>query len=332
MLHKNAAGEPVGLITNIQRYTIHDGPGIRTEIFFKGCTLHCQWCSNPETINPKRELGIYPSKCMEEAKCSWCVKACPEGKNLIKFDEEGLISLIEKNSGCADCMKCADECPNHAIKSWGEEKTLKELMKVIKSDESFYRRTGGGVTLNGGEVLLQWEFARDLLKACKEAGINTCVETALCVPTEHMEAVYEYTDLVITDIKHMDADTHKKLTGKSNELILKNIKRTVEMGKKLVVRTPVIHGVNNDEENIRKTGEFIKNELGGRIVAYQLLPYRRMGTEKYDSLRIPYPFEDYKAPEREVWEQNLLDLAEILCNEYGLPAVAGSAGKLDVSL
>ena len=95
MLHKNAAGEPVGLITNIQRYTIHDGPGIRTEIFFKGCTLHCQWCSNPETINPKRELGIYPSKCMEEAKCSWCVKACPEGKNLIKFDEAGLISLIE---------------------------------------------------------------------------------------------------------------------------------------------------------------------------------------------------------------------------------------------
>ena len=332
MLHKNAAGEPVGLITNIQRYTIHDGPGIRTEIFFKGCTMHCLWCSNPETISPKRELGIYPSKCMTEGKCSWCVKACPRGKDLIKFDAEGLVSFIEKDENCADCMKCSDECPNLAIKSWGEEKTLKELMRVIKSDESFYRRTGGGVTLNGGEVLLQWEFARELLKACKDAGINTCVETALCVPTEHMEAVYEYTDLVITDIKHMAPETHKKLTGKSNELILKNIKRTVELGKKLVIRTPVIHGYNNDEENIRKTGEFIKNELLGKIVAYQLLPYRRMGTEKYESLRKPYPFEDYKAPEREVWEQDLLKLAEILRNEFDLPAVAGSSGKLDVEL
>lgn len=332
MLHKNAAGESVGIITNIQRYTIHDGPGIRTEIFFKGCTMKCLWCSNPETINPKRELGIYPSKCMTEDKCSWCVKACPEGKNLIKFDEEGLVSFIKKDDGCSECMKCTDECPNHAIKSWGEEKTLKELMKVIKSDESFYRRTGGGVTLNGGEVLLQWEFARELLKACKEDGINTCVETALCVPTEHMDAVYEYADLIITDIKHMDPEIHKKLTGRSNELILRNIKRTVEMGKKLVIRTPVVCGYNNDEENIRKTGEFIKNELGGKIVAYQLLPYRRMGTEKYESLRIPYPFEEYKAPEREEWERDLLKLAEILREEYGLPAAAGSSGKLDVEL
>ena len=332
MLRKNLRGEPVGLITNIQRYTIHDGPGIRTEIFFKGCTLNCLWCSNPETVNPNRELGIYPSKCMTEDKCSWCVKACPVGKDLIRFDSQGVISFIEKNDGCKTCMKCSDECPNHAIKSWGEEKTVKELMRVIKSDESFYRKTGGGVTLNGGEVMLQWEFAAELLKTCKEAGINTCVETALCVPTEHMEAVYEYTDLVITDIKHMDTETHKKLTGRGNELILKNIRRTVEMGKKLVIRTPVVHGYNNDEENIRKTGEFIKNELSGKIVAYQLLPYRRMGTEKYESLRTPYPFEDYKAPDREVWEKDLLKLAEILKTEYGLPAVAGSAEKLDVVL
>lgn len=332
MLHRNAAGEPVGLITNIQRYTIHDGPGIRTEIFFKGCTMRCLWCSNPETINAKRELGIYPTKCMTEDKCSWCVKACPMGKDLLKFDGEGLISHIEKNDGCAECMKCTDECPNHAIKSWGEEKTVAELMKIIKSDESFYRRTGGGVTLNGGEVLLQWEFAAMLLKACKEAGINTCVETALCVPTEHMEEVYRYTDLVITDIKHMDSETHKRLTGRDNELILNNIKRTAEMGKKLVIRTPVVHGYNNSEENIRRTGEFIKNELSRNIVAYQLLPYRRMGTEKYESLRRAYPFEDYKAPEREIWEQELLKLAEILQNEYGLPAVAGSAEKLDVAL
>ena len=227
-------------------------------------------------------------------------------------------------------MKCADECPGHAIKSWGEEKTLAQLMKIIKGDINFYNRTGGGVTLNGGEVLLQWEFAKMLLKECKEVGINTCVETALCVPTEHMEEVFEYTDLVITDIKHMDSETHKKLTGQPNELILKNIKRASELGKKIVIRTPVVNGYNNSEENIRATGAFLRDELGGKIVAYQLLPYRRMGTEKYESLEKPYPFEDYKAPEREVWEADLLHLADILKDEFGLPAVAGSSEKLDV--
>ena len=330
MLHHNKKGEPVGIITNIQRYTIHDGPGIRTEIFFKGCTMHCLWCSNPETISPARELGVYPSKCMTRDKCSWCVKACPLAGSPIKFDEDGLLKSIERGKDCTGCLKCADECPGHAIKSWGEEKTVPQLMKIIKGDISFYNRTGGGVTLNGGEVLLQWEFARELLKECRSAGINTCVETALCVPTEHMEAVYEYTDLVITDIKHMDPQVHKRLTGQSNELILKNIKRTAELGKKIVIRTPVVNGYNNSEDNIRRIGEFLRDELGGRIVAYQLLPYRRMGTEKYDSLEKQYPFEDYKAPEREVWEADLLHLSEILREEYGLPAVAGSSGKLDV--
>lgn len=327
MLYHNWAGVPVGRITNIQRYTIHDGPGIRTELFFKGCTMHCLWCSNPETIRPNRELGFYPSKCMTKEKCAWCVKACAAGGTPLLFDDDGLIAVVDGEK-CLGCFHCSDECPNHAIKSWGEDKTVEELMKIILADESFYRRTGGGVTLNGGEVLLQWEFARMLLRACKENNINTCVESALCVPTEHMEAVLEYTDLLICDIKHMDSAIHKKLTGQPNEQILKNIRRAAGLGKKLVVRTPVVQGYNADEENIRKTGEFLKTELGGRIVAYQLLPYRRMGTEKYESLRRPYPFEDYQAPEREQWEKNLLALAALLREEYGLPAVAGSGEKL----
>ena len=329
MLYKDREGRPAGRITNIQRYTIHDGPGIRTEIFFKGCTMHCLWCSNPETIRPGRELGFYPSKCMTKDKCGWCVRACSQGGSPLVFDSEGLIAVTD-GTKCVGCMRCADVCPNHAIKSWGEDRTVEDLMAVIRADESFYRRTGGGVTLNGGEVLVQWEFARLLLKACRDEGIGTCVETALCVPTEHMEAVLPYTDLLITDIKHMDPAVHERLTGQSNRQILANIRRAAELGTKLVIRTPVVHGYNSGEENIRRTGAFLRDELMGDIVAWQLLPYRRMGTEKYDSLRRPYPFEDYTAPEREVWEAELLHLAELMRTEYGLPAVAGSGAKLDL--
>ena len=330
MLHRDKNGLPVGRITNIQRYTIHDGPGIRTELFFKGCSMHCLWCSNPETIRPQRELGFYPSKCMTADKCRWCLRVCARGGTPLLFDSEGLIAAVDGEK-CVGCMRCTDVCPNHAIKSWGEDRTLEELMQIIRADESFYHRTGGGVTLNGGEVLLQWEFAVMLLKACREEGINTCVETALCVPAEHMEAILPYTDLMITDIKHMDPEVHKKLTGQGNEQILSNIRRAAERGTKLVIRTPVVQGYNGSEEDVRRIGAFLRDELNGRIVAYQLLPFRRMGTEKYESLRRPYPLEEYKAPERAEWEAHLLRLEGILRTEYGLPAAAGSSGKLDLS-
>ncbi len=329
MLHyKN--GEPAGLVTNIQKYTIHDGPGIRTEIFFKGCTMRCKWCSNPETISPLRELGVYPSKCVRDDKCGLCVKVCPLDGAPIRFDGEHILASLAMAQACAECLRCADECPGRAIKLWGELMTAEELMKIILEDLSFYRRTGGGVTLNGGEVLVQWEFARELLKRCREQEIHTCVETALNVPTEHMEAVFEYTDLVITDIKHMDPEKHRAYTGAGNELILKNIRRAAELGMKLVIRTPVVPGHNNSDEEIRAVGRFLRDELGGRIVQYQLLPYRKMGTEKYDSLGQPYPMGDFIPPERSQWEANLLHLASMLQEEFGLPAVPGSGAKLEL--
>jgi len=145
-----------------------------------------------------------------------------------------------------------------------------------------------------------------------------------------MEAVYNYTDLVITDIKHMDSEKHREITGVGNELILSNIKRTVELGKKLVVRTPVVPGYNGGEPNIRATGAFIRDELKGKIVAYQLLPYRKLGTEKYESLMIPYPMEEYEPPERSEWERELIRLSTLLADDYNLPAVAGSSGKLEL--
>ena len=321
------AGEPYGLITNIQKYTIHDGPGIRTEIFFKGCPLRCLWCSNPEGLSPGPQIGVYPSKCIGNSKCSICLKACPQGANSpIRTSDDHLLR-VDDTRECADCFICADECPANAIMIWGKKMTVPELMKIILQDRNFYIKTGGGVTLSGGEVMLQWEFASLLLKACKDASVNTCVESSLNCAPEHMEQVYEYTDLVITDIKHMDTEKHRQYTGAGNELILSNIKRTVDLKKPLVVRIPVIPGHNNSEENIRATAEFIKRELGSNILQLQLLPYRKMGTEKYASLCIPYPFDDFIPPERPVWEKNLLELTGIL-QEYGIPAVAGSTSKM----
>lgn len=320
-------GEPYGLITNIQKYTIHDGPGIRTEIFFKGCPLSCIWCSNPEGLSFRQQTGLYPSKCIGFNKCSLCIKACPLGKKTpIKVENDLPVSLNEVPE-CMDCLKCADECPAGAIITWGRKMTVPELMKVIIEDRSFYVRTGGGVTLSGGEVMMQWEFANLLLKACGEASVHTCVETSLhCLP-EHMEHVYEFTDLVITDIKHMDSEKHREFTGVGNELILSNIKKTVDLKKQVVIRVPVIPGHNNSIDNIRATGKFVRDALKNNILQLQLLPYRKMGTEKYDSLRMPYPMCDFTPPERPLWEKNLLELTEIL-KEYGIPAVAGSSSRM----
>lgn len=328
MQHHNAAGEPCALVSNIQKYTIHDGPGIRTAIFFTGCTMRCLWCSNPETIGMASQLGAYPAKCLSLNKCTRCIKVCPENGKPLEFDENGVLKAVHMIDACVGCFKCAEECPPRALKRWGELMTIPEMLKSVFEDRSFYQRTGGGVTLNGGEVLVQWEAAAMLLEECKKAGINTCVETALNVPAAHMEAVYSFTDLVITDIKHMDTEKHKVFCGAGNELILGNIKSTVALGKKLVIRTPVVPGYNGDEENIRKTAAFIRDELCNKIVQYQLLPYHKMGTEKYESLGIPYPMGEYQPPERSEWEQELLRLCDILVNEYGIPAVAGSSSKL----
>jgi len=324
------SGELYALISGIQKYTIHDGPGIRTTVFFTGCTLRCLWCSNPETLEFRQRLGVYPGKCISRQKCRHCVSNCPlslKDEHPIQFDENGVLKAVHMAEDCESCLKCAEICPPRAIKLWGEKMTLGELMDVINEDVSFYRSTGGGVTLNGGEVMMQWEFAEALLRECKERKINTCVETSLHCPREHMEAVYNYTDIVITDIKHMDSVKHKEYTGAGNETILGNIRHTAELGKKFIIRTPVVPGYNGDEENIRKTGEFIKG-LGGNILQYQLLPYRRLGTEKYDSLGMEYPMADYPPPERIEWERNQVFLANMLANEYGLPAVAGASKKL----
>lgn len=322
-------GALTGIVDNIQRYTIHDGPGIRTEVFLKGCPLKCKWCSNPESIRPKQEIGITASKCVGAKECGRCLKACPMGENTPLIVEENKVVAVDRGR-CTECFACTKECYIKAVRIWGDRMTVEEVMKPVRADRQFYAKSGGGVTLNGGEVTVQWEFAIELLKTCKRENIHTCVETCLYCKPEIIEKFYPYTDLMITDIKMMDAEKHRYYTTKSNELILSNIKKTVEAGIPLVIRTPIVPGINDDDENMCAMAGFISGELHNRVVQVQLLPYMKLGTEKYKSLGIPYPLgEDFKTPQRPVYEARIQELRAIL-RAHGIPASMGANDKLEL--
>ena len=323
MLHYSG-NEPCALISDVQHYSIHDGPGIRTSVFFSGCTMRCHWCSNPEAMEPRQRLGVFPDKCLSRQKCGDCLSVCQLNGAPIEFDESGALKAIRMVADCGSCLRCADACPPRAIKLWGRKMRLPELMTEIEGDRDFYQRSGGGVTLTGGEVMFQWEFADALLAACKAASIHTCIETALHCPVEDMEIVYKNTDLVIADIKHMDSSVHKKITGVGNGLILGNIIRTAELGKPLVIRTPVVPGYNDDKGNIGNTARFIRDNLGSKIVSYQLLPFRVLGAEKYASLMLDYPMSGYVLPELAERESHLVYLAGFVQREFGIKTEVGA--------
>jgi pyruvate formate lyase activating enzyme len=314
------------VIFNIQRFTIHDGPGIRTEVFFKGCPLRCKWCSNPESFRLDPEIGVYSNRCIGVDRCGYCLSACPQYRQQVIIVTGNTVTGLEREK-CTNCGKCAQACPAAALVLWGKKMTVPQVMEVILKDRDFYRKSGGGVTLSGGEVLLQWEFARKLLETCQNNNLHTCMESSLHCRTDLLEQIYPHVDLVITDIKHMDANRHRQFTGAGNELILGNIKRTAELNMPLIIRLPVVPAHNNSEENIRATAEFIVKELHNRVRQVQLLPYRQLGREKYNSLGRDYPMAHFKPPERSRREEEIRALVEVM-KSYGVPAVAGSTSKI----
>jgi len=304
-----------GIVFDIQRFTVHDGPGIRTEIFLKGCPLRCLWCSNPESQKLHRELAFYPLRCIGVDKCQKCIEICPTNSLVV---EGGMLQLDREV--CTDCLKCAEVCPSGALNVFGRLMTVDEVMAEIMKDLAFYRKSDGGVTISGGDPLVQCEFTLELLQRCREKRLHTCLETEGHARWEKLEVLLPYVDSMLYDIKHMDAKKHEAGTGASNELILDNLKKIASEGIPLILRTPVIPDFNDSEENIRATAEFISTHLKPAVRQFQLLPYHRLASQKYESLGLEYQLKSLRVPKRE----DIKPLVDIM-GSYGLPAIIGAS-------
>jgi pyruvate formate lyase activating enzyme len=316
------SSENYAYVANVQRFTIHDGPGIRTELFLKGCPLRCEWCSNPECYERFPQIGVFTKKCIG---CGYCLKVCAEhGRNALKIADNRVVGI--NRDVCDNCLLCEQECMSGALTIWGKKMTVEDAMKVIRRDRVFYDKSGGGVTLSGGEALLQWRFCRDLLKLCKEEGIHTCLESALYVNPRVLDEVAPYVDLFITDIKQMDSDIHKKFTGVGNELILSNIKKLVDMEMPLIIRMPIIPGFNDNAEYIDNASDFILNVLNNKPELIQMLKYRPLGEEKSITLGLPDLMRGLKIDDREGFEILIRGFVKRM-NDKGISAIAGTTAK-----
>ena len=259
-------------IFEIKRFAVHDGDGIRTTVFFKGCPLKCVWCHNPEGIEFKPQLAYYEHKCIG---CGECIGVCPASAHGISEN----MHFYDKEK-CIACGKCADVCLGDALTFYGREMTVDELLSVLLEDKDFYENSGGGVTLSGGECLMQADFCAELLKALKDNGIHTAVDTCGFVSAEAFDKVMPYTDIFLYDLKAFDEDVHIKCTGQSNKVILENLKYIDNCGKKIEIRIPYVPGYNS--EQIEKISEFLKTLKN--ITKVRILPYHNYAGTKYAAL------------------------------------------------
>lgn len=291
-----------GTVFNIQKFSVHDGEGIRTLVFLKGCPLHCLWCSNPESQNIKPEHAFNPSRCLSAQVCGRCLKVCPSGAlGLV----EGII--LHDRSRCTECMACVHACPSGAQSIYGESMSVEQVLNKVEEDGVFYHRSGGGMTLSGGEALTQHEFAHALLREAKRHHINTTIETCGCYPYGHLYEACKHLDKLIFDIKSLNPVKHKEFTGVDNALILKNFTAICEDFPYLpiLVRTPVVPGFNDSDDDIIAIRQFIPRRPN---IEYELLTYHRMGQPKYTYLGRRYELDDVKADEARM--ERLRELAQ----------------------
>ncbi len=267
-------------VFNVQTYSIHDGPGIRVTVFVKGCPLRCRWCANPESNLARPQLMTYAAKC---TACGRCVAACPQKAVSIGTLHDKPCAITDREL-CVECGACVDVCPCEAREIVGREKTVREVLEQVLKDKLFIDASGGGMTVSGGECLAHPDFTEALLYAAKEQGLHTAIESSSFASEAVFDQVLRYVDLALLDIKHMDSDIHRELTGVPNEQILSNIRHAVhDLKKNVTVRVPTIPGYNDSEENIRATARFVKEELGPDV-GIHLLPYHRLGESKNESL------------------------------------------------
>lgn len=278
-----------GQIFNIMKYAVHDGPGIRTTVFLKGCPLNCWWCHNPESQELNPQLTFFPNRCIG---CMDCVSACKE--NAISIVDGKVVTDLSKCKNNGDCtLVCFAEAREMAGKSMSVDEVVKEILK----DKIFYDESGGGVTFSGGEPLMQSKFLLEVLKKVKDLGIHTTLDTCGFATKEVLEEVSQYIDLFLFDLKHMDNDKHEKYTGVTNNLILENLTLLDNMGKDIVIRVPVIPGFNDKKEELEDLKAFISSLQN--IKEVNLLPYHSIGQEKYNRIGKEYKMKDVKEPSDE---------------------------------
>jgi pyruvate formate lyase activating enzyme len=293
-----------GIVFNIQRYSIHDGPGVRTTVFLKGCNLRCFWCHNPESALAAPEVQFFPEKCIA---CGACVEVCQHGAQQLQDGQR-----IYQRDLCAQCMECIDECFSGALVVAGEASTVDEILQKVAADREYYRHSGGGVTFSGGEPLLQREFLLELLKGSQAQGFHCAVDTAGNVPWDWLAEVLPFTDLFLYDIKAFDAALHQKVTGVSNSRILENLASLAQSGKEIWIRIPVIPGVNDNSKEMSSIASYLEKLQIIRWV--ELLPFHTLGSEKFASLGREYPARGLAAPSK----QKMTELMKIF-TEKGIP-------------
>jgi pyruvate formate lyase activating enzyme len=281
--------EVKGLVFDIKRFAVHDGPGIRTTVFFKGCPLSCWWCHNPESINPKPELVLFEDKCIG---CGRCFEVCPQKAHEISPDG----ARVYHKERCILCGRCVEICYAEALVMEGEEMTVEEVMMELRKDSPFYENSGGGITLSGGEPMFQPEFALAILKRSKSESFHTALDTSGYAPWRLYEKVLPYVDLMLYDLKHIDPVAHKKYTGVSNEPILENLIKLDESGTPIEIRMPIIPTVNDGEEDIAETAKFLSAMKN--ITQITLLPYHKLGEAKYRRLGREYKLGELQPPDR----------------------------------
>jgi len=270
---------------------VHDGPGIRTAVFVKGCPLRCLWCHNPESQAREPELGFLARRCIED--CDDCIRACRDDA-LVASRDDGAPAITIRRERCTLCRDCVTACPTGGMTVIGESMTVEQVFAQVRRNQSFYRHSGGGVTVTGGEPLTQWAFVRALLRRCREHAISTALDTCGHGSWEHLSAMLEFTDLLLYDVKEIDSATHARLTGVPNTAILDNLRRAAELGVPTAVRIPLIPGHNDSEANVRAIGELVRQLPN--VVQIELLPYHRLGETKYRWLDRGYRLRGLTAP------------------------------------
>lgn len=281
------------MVFDIRKFSVHDGPGIRTTVFFKGCPLSCWWCHNPEAQSPAQELMLWPSRCV---RCGECVPVCPQ-----EAIEQYSGQIITDRERCIVCSTCTDTCVAEARELVGRRMTVEEVMEVVERDRAFYEESGGGVTFSGGEPLAQRAFLAALLRACRAAGFHTALDTTGYAPWKVIDSIREDVDLFLYDLKLMDNERHRQYTGVPNGLILHNLSALAERGHRIIVRVPVIPGINDDDENLNRLAEFVSSLP--RVRRVDLLPYHAAANGKYERIDRVNRLPDMQPPSEERMEE-----------------------------